>query len=168
MRRNLRVYQAERLLRELLVAERQHDDESEAEDLGKRLWLRAMEAQDLGRGRRKVRVAAWEQVTLATVEWNVDKNKLAGWIDDRHFRDSLPVELSVEDALEIARSKVVVPEGAKLVEARLDSSSSKRGVFHLRWHHFHEGLWVEGDFIHVLINPSSRRIVSLMRKWRKV
>ncbi len=168
MRRNLRVYQAERLLRELLVAERKHGDPDPADDFDKRLWLRAMEAQDLGRGRRKVRVAAWEQVTLATLEWNVDKNKLAGWIDDRHFRDSLPVELSVEDALEIAKTKVVVPEGAKLVEARLDSSSETRGLFHLRWHHFHDDLWVEGDFIHVLINPNTRRIASLMRKWRKV
>ncbi len=168
MRRDQRVYRAESLLREVLVQERRAVAPEEATDLAERLWLRAMESKELGRGQRSVRICAWEQVTLATVEWNVEKGKLAGWIDDRHFRDSAPVELDVESALKIAAEKVVVPSSAKLVEARLDASSPTRSVFHLRWHHYYKKLWVEGDFIHVLINPTTRRLISLTRKWRKM
>ncbi len=87
-----------------------------------------------------------------------------GFYCDALARDSarmLPDEPLLAAATELAEP----PPEAELVTATYEHAGDGE-VFVARWHHRSgDGIWVEGDFIHVLVNGRTGRPFALQRRW---
>jgi hypothetical protein len=73
--------------------------------------------------------------------------------------------MSVADARALAESVARPPQDARIVMDGYEIQGG-RTYYRARWLHFAHGLWVEGDYIDVMINTRAARAFSLGRVWR--
>jgi hypothetical protein len=101
-----------------------------------------------------------------SLKLNPHDGGLAGWqfplLAENPGRDLMP-----SDILVTAQEAATPPAGAVLAYSRYEEVAG-RPVFVARWHHIKDGVPVERDFIHVLVNGKSGRVFGLFRKWHDV
>ena len=106
------------------------------------------------------------RVTDYSLKLNARDGSLTGWqfplLGENPGRDLPP-----PDALSLAQKEAKPPADAVLAYARYEEVAG-RPVFVARWHRVREGVPIERDFIHVLVNGKSGRVFGLYRKWHDI
>lgn len=67
----------------------------------------------------------------------------------------------------IAENEAHPPLGAKEVLSEFQKVGEGE-LFVARWHHFYKGIWVESDFIQVMVNRATGKIFGHQRHWHDV
>ncbi len=97
---------------------------------------------------------------------NASDGSLAAW-QFPLLAESPGRDLTIAEALERATEAAQPPADAVLAWARYEEAAGQP-VFAARWHHEKDGIPVERDYIHVLVNGKTGRPFALYRKWHDV
>jgi len=81
--------------------------------------------------------------------------------------DQKKIKFSEEECLRIAIRTLDRETGAVMDSYGFEKHGGYE-VFIARWRHEHESILVEGDFIHVLINGRTGKVISVVKKWHEV
>jgi hypothetical protein len=65
------------------------------------------------------------------------------------------------------RDALDMPPGAQLAGFTHYEYAAGRTVARIEWHHVHNGLPVDGDYLWAIIHPDTRRIIEWSRRWRQ-
>jgi predicted nucleic acid-binding protein len=117
-------------------------------------------------GEAAMRVRVEEEVERVEVALRESDLALASWRRPAALASARPAELAVDDAIAIATAEACPPPG----EAEVDFVQTLDGVglVLVAWKHLHHGVWVEPDFIMATIDPSTRRVCAISRRWSVV
>jgi len=116
----------------------------------------------------QVRVRTWRHWSGAKVDFDADSGVVLHRCVDRLCDPPTKVELSEEEALDVAAGLISIPRDAELLSFRHEDYASGRRVARLEWVHVHQGMRVDGDYCWVQIHPQTHRLVAFGRKWRTV
>ncbi len=116
----------------------------------------------------QVRVRTWKHWSDAIVELDGESGQVMRWTIDRYGDPRNEAALSEAEALAIAQKAIEIPPEAELESFHHYDFAPGRKVAQLAWHHLHQGLRVDGDYLWVLIHPRTRRVIEWARKWREV
>lgn len=119
-------------------------------------------------GGTQVRVRTWRHWSEAHVQFDGDTGEVLHRRIDRLADPPATEALTQADALAAAQAAVAVPRDARLTVFRHEPFAPGRNMVRLEWEHVHEGLRVDGDCLHVLLHPQTRRVVALTKRWRPV
>jgi hypothetical protein len=115
---------------------------------------------------RRVRMRLYQRTSDYSVQLSAVTGEQRGW----HFHElgrSSDDAVEPARALEIARVAAEPPEGAELEHSGYEEQGGEP-VFVARWRHIVNGIPVERDFIHVLVNGSTGKAFLVQRCWHAV
>ena len=113
-----------------------------------------------------LRFAMHHRVSDYSVRLDAAGGAVMGWLFDLLGEKSTR-DLAPEEAVNRAQEVADVPADAVLAISEYRDLAGDP-VFHARWEHRHDGIPVEGDHVHVLVNGRTGRPFSLSRKWHEV
>jgi len=105
----------------------------------------------------------YHRVSDYTSKLDASDGSIMGW----HFQvlaDDPGDAIPAADALKAAEAEAAPPAGAALKVSEYERSADAP-FFVARWEHEENGIPVEMDYIHVLVNGKSGRPYALYRKW---
>jgi len=91
-----------------------------------------------------------------------------GWRYTDRAIASRTVNLSKEEAFELAESEIEIPFDAEIDSVELLNRGTPGKTYSVKWKHIVDGLEVEGDFIVVKINPRTGEVISVTKNWSVV
>lgn len=112
---------------------------------------------------RRVQVRMLHRVSDYTVQLNAVTGEQTGWYFAALSQDATR-DLPPDEALALATKAAEVPENAVLEHFGYEDQA-EQPVFVARWAHRENGVPVERDFIHVLVNGASGRPFACTRRW---
>jgi hypothetical protein len=117
-------------------------------------------------GLRRVRLRLHQRTSDYSVQLSAITGEQRGWHFHALGRDS---DDTVEPAraLEIAIAAAAPPDGAELEHSGYEEQGGEP-IFVARWRHVVNGIPVERDFVHVLVNGSTGKPFLVQRSWRAV
>lgn len=133
-------------------------------------WYFQMEAQkpEAWQGGWQVRVRTWRHWSDARVHLDAETGEVMYRSIDRLSDPPTDAELSQADAERIAQGLITIPQDAVLTRFTHEYFADRRKITRLEWEHFHKGLRVDGDYLWMMIHPTTHRLVAFGRKWRKI
>lgn len=108
----------------------------------------------------------YHKITDYSVLLNAADGALMGWHLDAFAHDSTR-EASPEFALDVAQAAGQPDTDATLSHAGYEDAGGQP-VYVAHWDHLENGIPVEGDYLHVLVNGALSRAFAVYRKWRKI
>lgn len=114
-------------------------------------------------GLRRVRLRLHQRTSDYSVQLSAVTGEQLGWHFHELGRDSDDTVEAVR-ALEIATAAAAPPEGAELDHSGYEEQGGEP-VFVARWRHLVNGIPVERDFIHVLVNGATGKPFLVQRSW---
>jgi len=117
-------------------------------------------------GLRRVRLRLYQRTSDYSVQLSGVTGERRGWHFAALGRDS-DESLEPERALEAATHAAAPPDDAVLEHSGYEEQGGEP-VFVARWRHVVDGVAVERDFIHVLVNGSTGKPFLMQRSWRAV
>lgn len=117
-------------------------------------------------GVRRLRFRLCQRTSDYAVQLSAITGEQTGWHFHELGRDS-DDSLDAAQALEIATAAAAPPEGAELEHSGYEEQGGEP-VFVARWRHLVNGIPVERDFIHVLVNGSTGKPFLVQRSWHAV
>lgn len=108
----------------------------------------------------------YQNVSSYDARYNVNTEERMGYMFSALMNDSKK-NLSKEECLHIAIQEARLPEGAQQELAEFQTVGDEE-FFVARWHHFHEGLWVEPDYIQVMVNANTGKVFGLQKHWHDI
>jgi hypothetical protein len=112
---------------------------------------------------RRVRLQMLHRVSDYTVQLNAVTGEQTAWYFAALSRDP-SADLPAEEALAVATKAAGELENAVLEHSGYEEQG-EQPVFVARWGHRENGIPVERDFVHVLVNGASGRPFSWRRRW---
>lgn len=95
-----------------------------------------------------------------------EKNEeVIGWRYLDRSIGSKVVKINKDEALEIAKSEVDIPDDAVFDSIDLLDRGSPGLIYYIKWNHFVDDIPVEGDFLSVKINPETTEVISVTKNW---
>ncbi len=119
-------------------------------------------------GGGQVRVRTWRQWSEAHVKLDGETGELLGYSIDRWADPVTQAEMTQEQALALAGQKVKIPAEARLTSFRQFDYAPQRKMAELRWEHYYQDLRVDGDYIRIVLHPTTGNVVKLEWFWRTV
>jgi hypothetical protein len=117
-------------------------------------------------GLRRVRLRLYQRTSDYSVQLSAVTGEQRGWHFHELGRES-DDSVEPERALEAAKAAAAPPEGAELAHSGYEDQGGEP-VFVARWRHVVNGIPVERDFIHVLVNGSTGKAFLVQRSWHAV
>lgn len=114
-------------------------------------------------GLRRVRLRVYQRTSDYSVQLSPITGEARGWHFHELGRDSDDT-IDAARALEIATAAAAPPEGAELEQSGYEEQGGEQ-VFVARWRHVVNGIPVERDFIHVLVNGATGKPFLVQRHW---
>ncbi len=112
---------------------------------------------------RRVRLQMLHRISDYTVQLNAVTGEQTGWYFAALAEDPTS-DLPVEEAVAVATKAAQAPENAVLEHSGYEEQG-EQPVFVARWAHHENGVPVERDFIHVLVNGATGRPFAWRRRW---
>jgi hypothetical protein len=112
---------------------------------------------------RRVRLRMLHRVSDYTVQLNALTGEQTGWYLAALSQDSTS-DFPAAEALAVATKAADVPQNAVLEHFGYEEQG-EQPVFVARWAHHENGIPVERDFIHVLVNGANGRPFAYRRRW---
>jgi hypothetical protein len=112
---------------------------------------------------RRVRLQMLHRVSDYTVQLNAVTGEQTGWYFAALSQDPTD-NLPAEEALAVAKTAAGAPESAVLRHFGYEVQG-EQPVFVARWAHHENGVPIERDFIHVLVNGATGRTFGWRRRW---
>lgn len=117
----------------------------------------------------QVRVRTWRHWSHATVQFDADTGIVMYQCIDRLSDPPADAQLTQDEAVRLAGELVEIPADAEFASFRHEPfADGGRNVARLEWRHVHRGLRVDGDFLWIMIHPTTHRLVAFARKWRQI
>lgn len=114
------------------------------------------------------------EITVRSAEESIiirldqDTGENVGWRYPEKRISSKRIEITKEEALEIAKSEIEIPNDAELEFIKM---FNRGGIGHtsiVKWKHLVQGIEVENDYIIVKINPETRDVISVIKNWSEI
>lgn len=159
--------------------------ESAAVDIYKGQLLNVVESDDKGAieelfdEKMGLRVSDIQEDTYKTIKFdvcqlisnfNVQHNAVSGAFMSYFFdalMDEKPKKLSEEECLKISGQAANLQQGAVLDTCGYEKHGGYEN-FIARWRHDHNSILVEKDFVHVVMNGRTGKVISVVNKWHEV
>lgn len=114
----------------------------------------------------QVRVRTWRHWSDARVHLDADSGEVMYRCVDRLAAPPTAAELDQDDALRIAAGLITIPRDARLRLFTHEQFADGHKVAKLDWDHYVNNVRVDGDYLWVMIQPQTHRLVAFGRKWR--
>ncbi len=115
--------------------------------------------------RRRVRLKLYQRTSDFSVQLNAVTGELRGWYFAA-LREHPGRDLDPAEALAVATKAAAPPADAELEHSGYEEQAEEP-VFVARWRHVVDGIPVERDFIHVLVNGATGRAFMMQRHWHE-
>lgn len=102
------------------------------------------------------------------VRQDIDTGETIGWRYSDTPPSSTQINITKEEALDIALSEIEIPDDAVLDTIDLMGRGNLTHVYVAKWKHLVNGIEVENDYIIVKINPESKEVISVTTNWSEV
>lgn len=122
------------------------------------------EATDKNHTRRKYKL--YQNISSYDARYNVHTEERMGYMFSALMEDSQKL-LSQEECLNIATQEAQIPDGAQQVIAEFQTIGDDE-IFLARWHHYHKDLWIEADYIQVMVNAKTGKPFGYQKHWHDV
>ncbi|MBV1880543.1 MAG: hypothetical protein KUG82_02875 [Pseudomonadales bacterium] len=114
--------------------------------------------------RNKLRL--YQNITGFDAKYNVESEARMGFMQNALMQSS-KLALTKKACLDVVEKEVVIPSDAKQVMAEFQEVGEDT-FFIVRWHHFHHGIWVEADFIQVMVNTNTGKVFGYQEHWHDI
>jgi len=91
--------------------------------------------------------------------------EIIGWRYPNRSISSKVVKITKDEALDIAKSEVEIPNDAVFDTIDLLDRGSAGFIYFVKWNHYIDDIPVEGDFLSVKINPETKEVISVTKNW---
>lgn len=115
---------------------------------------------------RHVRVATFRHWSNAYVEASIDCRDVVEWSIERRSLPPIRKAKVPDDAAAIAE-KMTAPEGAHFERAYAADYAIGCQAIIFEWSHWHDDMYVEGDFMSVVVHPDTYRRIEMRGKWHR-
>ena len=116
--------------------------------------------------RRRLRFKLYQRTSDYSVQLNAVTGELRGWYFAA-LREHAGNDVDPAEALAIATAAAEPPSDAVLEHSGYEEQGDEP-VFVARWHHVVDGVRVERDYIHVLVNGGTGRAFMVQRHWHEL
>lgn len=122
--------------------------------------------EELQGGRRRIQLDLYQRISDYTSRYNANSGERIAWHFDA-LRDDAARDLPESEALSIASKTAEPPRDAVLEVAEYEEHGGEP-VFIARWKRELDGVPVERDAIHALVNGATGKVFSFYKRWREV
>jgi hypothetical protein len=114
----------------------------------------------------QLQVKTFRHWSDAQIKLDADSGEFLGYLVSAFADPPAGVEMTQEQALELAGSLLQIPPDAVLESFQHIEWTQFRRLVQLQWKHVVQGLRVDGDYLRVVLNPTTKKIVEMERFWR--